>query len=199
MRERGRMTFRPVLFRLRNFACLSTGDVIAIMYNAKTYEVSVLETKPAAAISVIECDLNVDFAPPVGYQEGQGRTGAGPDADGAGDDDVEEMDVAALMPDTKHFVAFSGGGMRLDGKKRNPTRSESEADSAAAAAVQAHRAAEYVRGIPDYDYEVGTLRFIRSRPPKVTAESSNDTDNGEKNGFEAFKGEGQMLKGPKRK
>ena len=65
-------------YRLRNFACLSTGDVIAIMYNAKTYEVSVLETKPAAAISVIECDLNVDFAPPVGYQEGQfqGRTGA---------------------------------------------------------------------------------------------------------------------------
>ena len=38
------------------------------MYNAKTYEVSVLETKPAAAISVIECDLNVDFAPPIGYQ-----------------------------------------------------------------------------------------------------------------------------------
>ena len=35
----------------------------------QTYEVSVLETKPAAAVSVIECDLNVDFAPYVGYQE----------------------------------------------------------------------------------------------------------------------------------
>ena len=45
------------------------GDVIAIMYNNKVYEMSVLETKPAAAVSVIECDLNVDFAPPVGYKE----------------------------------------------------------------------------------------------------------------------------------
>jgi len=192
--------------RLRNFACLSTGDVIAIMYNAKTYEVSVLETKPAAAISVIECDLNVDFAPPVGYQEGQygGRSGGGGsgtrgdarDAAGA-DDDAEEMDVAALMPEEKGFVAFSGGGMRLDGKKRNPTRSESDSDAAAAVAAQARRAAQYVRGIPDYDYEIGTIRFIRSRPPKAAA--ADGVDNGEKNGFEAFKGEGQMLKGPKRK
>ncbi len=56
--------------RLRNFACLSTGDTIVIHYNNKTYELSVLETKPANAVSVIECDLNVDFAPPVGYQVG---------------------------------------------------------------------------------------------------------------------------------
>ena len=45
------------------------GDVIAIMYNNKVYEMSVLETKPANAVSVIECDLNVDFAAPVGYKE----------------------------------------------------------------------------------------------------------------------------------
>jgi ubiquitin fusion degradation protein 1 len=43
--------------------------VIAIMYNNKVFEMSVLETKPADAVSVIECDLNVDFAPPVGYKE----------------------------------------------------------------------------------------------------------------------------------
>ena len=177
------------------------------MYNAKTYEVSVLETKPAAAISVIECDLNVDFAPPVGYQEGQGRTGSGggngvgsdPNASVDATEDVEEMDVAAMMPEKKGFVAFSGGGMRLDGKKRNPTRSESDADAAVAAAVQAQRTAEYVRGIPDYDYEVGTIRFIRSRPPKAAATVDDADNGGEKNGFEAFKGEGQMLKGPKRK
>ena len=162
--------------RLRNFACLSTGDVIAIMYNAKTYEVSVLETKPAAAISVIECDLNVDFAPPVGYQEGQyggrsgggGGSGTGGDArDAAGaDDDAEEMDVAALMPEEKGFVAFSGGGVRLDGKKRNPTRSESDSDAAAAAAAQARRAAQYVRGIPDYDYCPVLLKPAENRPKK---------------------------------
>ena len=54
-----------------------------------------------------------------------------------------------------------------------------------------------MRGIPDYDYEVGSIRFIRSRPPKAKADT-DDVD-GDKNGFEAFRGEGQMLKGPKRK
>merc|ERR1712121_46158 len=55
--------------RLRHFACLSKGDIIAINYNNKIYELNVLETKPAAAVSIIECDMNVDFAQPVGYKE----------------------------------------------------------------------------------------------------------------------------------
>ena len=72
---------------LRSFACLSTGDIITISYNDKIYELKVLETAPAAlckdsltsaagaacsltnAVSIIECDLNVDFAHPVDYQE----------------------------------------------------------------------------------------------------------------------------------
>lgn len=44
---------------LRNFACLTTGDVIAIKYNKKVYELCVLETKPGNAVSIIECDMNV--------------------------------------------------------------------------------------------------------------------------------------------
>jgi ubiquitin fusion degradation protein 1 len=28
-----------------------------------------LETRPGDAVSIIECDMDVDFAPPVGYQE----------------------------------------------------------------------------------------------------------------------------------
>lgn len=45
---------------LRNFACLTTGDLIAIMYNQRTYELCVLETKPGNAVSIIECDMNVN-------------------------------------------------------------------------------------------------------------------------------------------
>lgn len=44
---------------LRNFACLTTGDLIAIRYNSKIYELCVLETKPGNAVSIIECDMNV--------------------------------------------------------------------------------------------------------------------------------------------
>jgi ubiquitin fusion degradation protein 1 len=47
---------------LRNFACLTSGDVIAINYNNKIYELLVLETKPGQAVTIIECDMNVSTA-----------------------------------------------------------------------------------------------------------------------------------------
>ncbi|KAH8851275.1 Ubiquitin recognition factor in ER-associated degradation protein 1 [Schistosoma japonicum] len=53
---------------LRDFACLTVGDIIAISYNERIYELKVLETKPKDAVTIIECDMSVDFAPPVGYQ-----------------------------------------------------------------------------------------------------------------------------------
>lgn len=56
----------------RNFSCLSKGDVFTFTYNDQIYEMAVLETKPATdknAIGVLETDLEVDFAPPVGYEE----------------------------------------------------------------------------------------------------------------------------------
>ena len=81
---------------------------------------SVLETKPAAAVSVIECDLNVDFAPPIGYKEPETSR---PQRDG--DDLDEPMDVSDLIPEPKGFIAFGGEGVRLDGKKK---RKESEGE-----------------------------------------------------------------------
>lgn len=56
----------------RNFACLSTGDIFTFAYNDQVYEMAVLETKPEnekRAISVLETDLEVDFAVPLGYEE----------------------------------------------------------------------------------------------------------------------------------
>lgn len=56
----------------RNFSCLTKGDVFTFLYNDQTFEMAVLETKPETdknAIGVLETDLEVDFAPPVGYEE----------------------------------------------------------------------------------------------------------------------------------
>lgn len=57
----------------RNFACLTKGDTFTFAYNDDVYEMAVLETKPdvamKGAISVLETDLEVDFATPVGYEE----------------------------------------------------------------------------------------------------------------------------------
>lgn len=52
---------------LRNFTCLTKGDAIVISYNDKTYHIDVLEVAPGEAISIIEADVNVDFAPPPDY------------------------------------------------------------------------------------------------------------------------------------
>jgi ubiquitin fusion degradation protein 1 len=56
----------------RNFSCLTQGDIFTFLYNETTYEIAVLEVKPQGekkAVSVQETDIEVDFAPPVGYVE----------------------------------------------------------------------------------------------------------------------------------
>ncbi|KAJ3129109.1 Ubiquitin recognition factor in ER-associated degradation protein 1, partial [Irineochytrium annulatum] len=53
-----------------NFATLTQGDIITIKYNSKLYDILIMETKPGGkGISVVETDLEVDFAPPLGYKE----------------------------------------------------------------------------------------------------------------------------------
>lgn len=58
---------------MRNFSTLTVGDIVQINYNDKVYGIQVLEVKPHfedhQGISVVETDLEVDFAPPVGYIE----------------------------------------------------------------------------------------------------------------------------------
>jgi ubiquitin fusion degradation protein 1 len=58
---------------LRNFSTLTAGDMVQINYNSKVYQIQVLEVKPHfedhQGISIVETDLEVDFAPPVGYVE----------------------------------------------------------------------------------------------------------------------------------
>lgn len=57
---------------LRNFTTLTVDDVFKINYNNKIYEIKVLEVKPETrtnSVCVVETDLEVDFAPPVGYVE----------------------------------------------------------------------------------------------------------------------------------
>uniref|UniRef100_A0A3P9I310 Ubiquitin recognition factor in ER-associated degradation protein 1 n=1 Tax=Oryzias latipes TaxID=8090 RepID=A0A3P9I310_ORYLA len=144
---------------LRNFACLTTGDVIAINYNEKIYELRVMETKPDKAVSIIECDMNVDFDAPLGYKEPERRS--------------QNQDEP---------TAFTGSGNRLDGKTKgiepNPVPLA---------------ASDIKRGIPNYDFKVGKITFIRnSRPqPRRVDDALNK--------FIAFSGEGQSLRKKGRK
>jgi ubiquitin fusion degradation protein 1 len=54
---------------LRNFSCITKGDVICVPYNSKNYHFEIKEVKPQNAACIIETDCNVDFDAPVGYKE----------------------------------------------------------------------------------------------------------------------------------
>ena len=55
---------------LRNFSALTQGDIIEISYNQIIFGLLVMETSPGGqGISVLDTDLEVDFAAPVGYVE----------------------------------------------------------------------------------------------------------------------------------
>ncbi|OCH93384.1 UFD1-domain-containing protein [Obba rivulosa] len=55
---------------LRHYSALTQGDIIEIIYNSIVFGLLVMETQPGnEGISVIDTDLEVDFAAPVGYVE----------------------------------------------------------------------------------------------------------------------------------
>ena len=110
---------------LRGFSCLTVGDAIPIHYNDKVYDINIVEAKPSGAISVIETDCNVDFAPPLDYEEPSvsappsapvsslpSRT-ASMAADG---DKPVPVSEEGEEGDAGGFSAFTGTGRRLDGK-----------------------------------------------------------------------------------
>ncbi|XP_075160713.1 ubiquitin fusion-degradation 1-like isoform X1 [Haematobia irritans] len=154
---------------LRNFACLTTGDVVAIKYNKKVYELCVLETKPGNAVSIIECDMNVEFEAPVGYKEPTTSKKSEPEEEQPQDHVMEEV-----------VETFKGSGVRLDGKKKK----DNQLDTPVIKKILA-------RGVPDYDYNFGYLKFDRSIKPisdRVAEIDSGPTIQ------ENFQGEGFSMK-----
>ena len=158
---------------LRQFACLTAGDVIAISYNTHVYEVCVLETKPGDAVSIIECDMNVEFAAPVGYKEPERF----PEETSTSDDSQSMSADGDAAGDER--PRFPGGGFRLDGKTAliSPPNGKSNPKC------------RVVRGIPAYDHELGSIRFIRTLKPVAPADTAENIVNP----FEAFGGSGQSL------
>ncbi|KAL8129240.1 hypothetical protein V2J09_018395 [Rumex salicifolius] len=93
---------------LRSFSCLTTGDSIMVAYNNKRYYIDIVETKPSNAISIIETDCEVDFAPPLDYKEPEKIVAPAPFKAPA--------PVGEAPPEEPKFNPFSGAGKRLDGK-----------------------------------------------------------------------------------
>nr|XP_031299085.1 ubiquitin recognition factor in ER-associated degradation protein 1 isoform X3 [Camelus dromedarius] len=171
---------------LRNFACLTTGDVIAINYNEKIYELRVMETKPDKAVSIIECDMNVDFDAPLGYKEPERQVQHEESAEGDADPSGYAGELGFRgSPHTPPLVqAFSGSGNRLDGKKKGVEPSPSPI-----------KPGDIKRGIPNYEFKLGKITFIRNSRPLVKKVEEDEAGGR----FVAFSGEGQSLRKKGRK
>ncbi|CAI7810018.1 unnamed protein product [Closterium sp. NIES-53] len=132
---------------LRSFSCLTKGESIMVAYNNKRYFIDVVDARPAAAISIIETDCEVDFAPPLDYVEPErvltpvkapaaAAAAGGSEAGGKKGTGKDGKVEAAPPPEEPAFTPFVGTGRRLDGR---PAASPSSPATSAAATSAASR------------------------------------------------------------
>ncbi|SZF03326.1 unnamed protein product [Blumeria hordei] len=133
----------------RNFATLTKGDIFCFKYNDTIYSVGVLEVKPETdkmGVSMLETDVSVDFAPPVGYVEPQPMRNPGGlilPGSSAGGTSGQSGTMAKTInyspnkssdnPSTQESNSnFRLGGHKLNGKKvtNNSTKSTSAPNTA---------------------------------------------------------------------
>jgi ubiquitin fusion degradation protein 1 len=138
---------------------LTKDDVISIFYNDKEYQIRVLETRPGNAVSIIECDMDVDFAPPLGYVEPTYSKNIKKEGD---------LPETTKKYPSKKEAQVGGEGYRLDGKAKKPEQLISQSTSNNHQKEQKNKTdeEEQKRGIPNYDYVIGTLTFNRNLTKK---------------------------------
>ena len=160
---------------LRNFSCLTKGDIISINYLNRNYDLFVVDLKPSNVVSIIECDMEVDFAPPADYIKPKSLP-----------TNVKEQQAHRNSPTTTTFMPFIGHGNRLNGKIKSNDQEEKN-----------HLEVSSTRGVPNYDYNYGLLQFPR-RPLRSLNDERNETvEKISPATFQPFTGEGKNLRQPR--
>ncbi|OZC07624.1 ubiquitin fusion degradation protein UFD1 [Onchocerca flexuosa] len=176
---------------LRKFACLTKGDIIAVEYNDQILEFLVMEVKPGRAVSIIECDMNVEFDAPEGYVEPSANATSSSNAAPLSISSASTMDVGG-MKGGGGFKAFCGTGHRLDGKSKSSTTSLTEMEAAERSLPQLTVNVNYIPGKLEfvrYDYK------CRSLMEKELAEAAKGKKSG---GALPFEGGGHVLRATRR-
>lgn len=189
----------------RNFATLTKGDVFNFEYNDEIFDVAVLDVKPETdkmGVSMIETDVSVDFAPPVGYVEPEKKSGTstprstrgGLPAGGVLHSQgtmAQAINYSAMAPSvTSTPTSFLGEGQRLAKKgSKNATPKPATPAPADPAALPKRRtgAPAPLRLPPNklfFGYEL--------KPVKTDDDKKKDKENADK---AHFAGRGQSLRG----
>lgn len=100
--------------KLRGFSALTTGDTIVIRHASKQYALDIMEVKPGDAMTIIETDVNVDFAAPLDHEDG--LAGAAAAAAKKAEEVQAPPPVEEMDEDSDGFAAFQGNGFSLSGK-----------------------------------------------------------------------------------
>lgn len=126
--------------KFRAFVCLSEGSTISVITDLPSHPIfkfdimDVTPTSPFKTVSVINCDLKLDFEAPLDYVEP------------APEPKLEKKDSHLMIAEESEFSAFTGNYQRLDGKKvkGDPTAKVEEYDP---------RKHKLKHGIRDYNIE----------------------------------------------
>ncbi|CAF1491804.1 unnamed protein product [Adineta steineri] len=154
---------------LRNFSCLTKGDLITINYLNRNYKLLVLELKPSNVVSIIECDMEVDFALP-----------------------TDAKSISTTVNDQKIYInpstLISSVGLEnfLNDKLKPNDKSE-----------QNNMEFLPIRGIPNYNYKYGLLQFPRTPLRYLNDDINNKLERKSSNLFQPFTGEGKILRQPR--
>ncbi|XP_042509575.1 ubiquitin fusion degradation protein 1 homolog isoform X2 [Macadamia integrifolia] len=179
---------------LRNYSCLTTGDSIMVAYNNKKYYIDIIETKPSNAITIIETDCEVDFAPPLDYKEPERQAPSVPIS-------KAPAPVEEVVPEPT-FNPFSGVGRRLDGKslKHPPVSSPASKDKQPGGANDMPSAASTSQSTRQSQGKLvfgATVNRGKKETPNQPAKDSKQEEalKKEEPKFQAFTGKKYSLKG----
>lgn len=189
----------------RNFATLTKGDIFNFEYNDVVYDVAVLDVKPETekmGVSMIETDVSVEFAPPVGYVEPEKGSGtstprsARPGAGGVPGPGVlhsqgtmaQAINYSSISPSvTSVPTKFLGEGQRLAKKgSANPTPKDASPAPTDSTPKRRDGAPAALRLAPNklfFGYEI--------KPVKTQAEKEEESNTASK---PHFAGAGQSLR-----
>lgn len=107
---------------LSHFAALTKGDFILIKHGRRDFEIEILDCKPQDAVSVIETDVQVDFAPPKDYVEEERPSPSELTQSTVTATATNITQPVGATTSPSKFTPFSGVGKRLDGTQ--PTTAE---------------------------------------------------------------------------
>eukprot|EP01023_Acetabularia_acetabulum_P028742 TRINITY_DN2715_c0_g1_i1.p1 TRINITY_DN2715_c0_g1~~TRINITY_DN2715_c0_g1_i1.p1 ORF type:complete len:338 (+),score=62.47 TRINITY_DN2715_c0_g1_i1:166-1179(+) len=200
---------------LRGYTCLTKGDTFVVNYNKKKYYIDVIETKPGEAVSVVETDCEVDFAPPKDYQPPQQQQNGQINQDTGQNQQTQEAETAEdeNEDDEDKFQAFVGTGRRLDGKPGSVVepvikKKSVKSDGQNIKQKPGSKSGKFVMGAPNR-LAAKLHKDDLTQQPSQQPQSSKSSDNSnqqqtskekeqdkseDQNGFKAFQGKANKLK-----